>query len=178
MLGKALIIQENATGCGTGVCSDPDDEAGGGVIEMVLASSAFSVGLDVIDIDTNEASGGLTFWDDGTSVFLSFGSLIQASDLGNNSANRIAPISIQNAALAAAGFTGIDEVEVRFIHSGAIDNVTVPEPLEAEDGSRSRRPRPAPPRRRPVHPHSRPERVRSRDRARCVGCRVRPRGGS
>jgi len=132
VLDKALIIQENATGCGTGVCSNPDDEAGGGVIEMVLASSVFSVGLDVIDIDTNEASGGLTFWDGGTSVVLSWSSLIQPSDLGNNSANRIAPISILSPALAAAGFTGIDRVEVRFIHSGAIDNVTVPEPGGAE----------------------------------------------
>ncbi len=131
----ALMIQENSTGCDAdGICNDPDDEGGGGTIDIIFAVPVFSFGLDMLDVDAGESSGGLTFHDSaGGSTMFSWTMLVGAADLGNNTANEISPISIQD-----LGFTGIEKVTVTFIASGAIDNLEieqefppVPEPATA-----------------------------------------------
>jgi hypothetical protein len=124
--GLALMIQEEATGCGSGVCADPDDEAGGGDIHLVFTGGAVSAfGLDVLDVDTNEGGGGLTFFEnagDAVGVFLSWDDLTLVLD--DNSANRVDPITA-----ASLNLSGIEKVTVTFLESGAIDNLEyVPEP--------------------------------------------------
>jgi hypothetical protein len=120
----ALMIQENSTGCDLdGICDDPDDEANGGTIDIIFAVPVFSFGLDVLDIDAGESTGGLTFHDSaGGNTMLSWTTLVGLANLGNNTANEISPISIQD-----LGFTGIEKVTVTFIASGAIDNLEIEE---------------------------------------------------
>jgi hypothetical protein len=124
VFGNALIIQQNSSNCATGTCSDPNDEAGGGIINITFAMSVTSFGLDVIDIDDGESEGGLTFYDGGDSQFFSWASLVGAGNIGDNFVNEIAPITIEE-----LGFTNIDRVSVELISSGAIDNLMImPEP--------------------------------------------------
>jgi hypothetical protein len=113
ILNLALILQENSTGCDVaGVCDDPDDEGGGGTIDIVFAEPVFSFGLDVLDIDSGETGGG-------TSI-VSWAALVGLANLGNNTANEIVPITIED-----LGFTGIEKVTVTFIAWGAIDDLEI-----------------------------------------------------
>jgi hypothetical protein len=74
--------------------------------------------------DADESAGGLIFFEGGNSVALSWESLLDVANLGNNSANRIEPVGIQE-----LGFTNIDRVVVEVKGSGAIDNLVItPEP--------------------------------------------------
>ncbi len=126
-LGNALIIQENGAGCGTGVCSNPDDEGSrpAGVIELVFSAPVLAFGFDLIDVESRTAEDGAVVFHDGLASFTiawadfeAGGAFDRGLAYGNNSANRIAPVSA-----ADVGLTGFDRIEIRMGGSGAIDNL-------------------------------------------------------
>ncbi|MDJ0787093.1 MAG: hypothetical protein QNK05_09835 [Myxococcota bacterium] len=131
-LGNLLILQENSTGCGDDVCDLPDDEGSraAGVLELVLSEAVLSFGIDLIDIEDSGPSepGSFTFFDDAgaSQVTVSWseleagGAFDQGAVFGNNSLNRIAPITA-----ASLGLSGIDRVAINLGGSGAIDNVVL-----------------------------------------------------
>ena len=99
-LGRVLIISED------GDTSDPDDNAGGGVLTFTFANptTIHSIGLLDIDDSSNEVR-----------LFDADGNLIathNASDFGNNSVQRI----VMEA-------TGVSRMEVEFVGSGAITDL-------------------------------------------------------
>ena len=132
-LGLVLIIQENDTGCDTGVCSNPVAEPGipAGNFTFYLDMPASSFGLDLIDVAEGE-DGFLRFYPEdnwGGFVDLDFKDLLSGFDLGINYANRIAPIAAED-----LGLEQISRVDVKFYESGAVDNLTfvpIPEPATA-----------------------------------------------
>jgi hypothetical protein len=132
-LGLALILQENETGCGDGVCDSPDDEGRrpAGTISFLFDQPVLSVGFDLIDVDSlGTENGFVTFRDvHGVGAVVDFSILLAGYEIGNNTANRIAPFTAE-----ALGIGPIDEVVFKLAGSGAIDNVTyvaVPEPATA-----------------------------------------------
>ncbi len=139
VLDKLLIIAEKSAQSTPGIVNDPDDEghrpAGELILEFSSAMTAF--GLDLVDVESVSAeNGALTFFLGGAEVgevtFDMFTDSLSAYydpsvGYGNNSANRIAPITALD--LSATGF---DKVVVSMGGSGAIDNLNfVPEPGSA-----------------------------------------------
>lgn len=131
-LGLMLIIQENDEGClADAICDKPDDEGRRAAGTLTIEFTRFSVldfGFDIVDVESLTAeSGSVTLHDGASSVTIGFASLLSAPQMGDNTANRIAP-------LLAAQIDGIEEIDKVVIElggSGAIDNLTfshVPEP--------------------------------------------------
>lgn len=139
-LGVILILQENDAGCSTGICSSPDDEGRRPAGDLILdfETPLLELGFDLIDIDSlTSESGSIELFDGTSSVtidlleFLDPGSPFYdpTIELGNNSANRFAPISA-----AAVGLEKIDAATFHLGGSGGLDNVSgtlVPEPTTA-----------------------------------------------
>ena len=137
ILGNLLIIQENNDGTGDGVADDPDDEGSrpAGTITIDFDFLIDSIGFDLIDIEdvTNEAGSVATFLNGGAALktvnfadFLDLGTFDRDVVYGNNSANRIAPLTA-----AEMGIGSFDQVVISMGGSGAVDNITwstVPEP--------------------------------------------------
>jgi len=131
VLGRILILQENSAGCGTGVCSDPDDEGNrpAGTLTFDLGFGSAIFGFDLIDVDSTMAENGtLTLWDEqGESWSTDFMTLLAGFDIGDHTANRIQPLIADNLGLGPI-------VRAQFVMggSGGIDNVElVPEPTTA-----------------------------------------------
>ena len=127
-LGIMLILQENPSGCDTGVCDSPDDEGSrpAGTLTLDFAIATPFLGFDLVDIESTVSENGeLTLTDStGASQTLSFASLLAGLEIGNNTANRIAPIDASD-----LGLEDIVTAEFLLGGSGAIDNITiVPEP--------------------------------------------------
>jgi hypothetical protein len=131
-LGLMLIIQENDEGClADAICDEPDDEGRRAAGTITIEFTRFSViefGFDIVDVESLAAeNGSVTLHDGASSVTVGFASLLSAPQIGDNTANRIAP-------LLAAQIDGIEEIDKVVIElggSGAIDNLTfshVPEP--------------------------------------------------
>jgi len=136
ILGNLLIIQEKDSPI-------PDDEGRrpAGSIYFDFDTPIASFGFDIIDMEGSEEfdddSGFFaTFFMGGSELarvgFGEFDGTIAspffdpAVSFGNNSANRIDPITA-----AALGLTAFDRVEINFGGSGAIDNIDftpIPEP--------------------------------------------------
>lgn len=132
-LDLMLILQENDTGCGDGICDDPDDEGQrpAGSLSFLFDVPVTSFGFDLVDVDGLVAeNGSVTFRDtQGGSATLDFATILSGLQIGNNTANRIDPIFAEKLGLAS-----ISEVELALGGSGAIDNVTymaIPEPATA-----------------------------------------------
>jgi hypothetical protein len=139
-LGTILILQENDMDCDTGFCSSPDDEGRrpAGELSFAFRVSVLDFGLDLVDIDDALVEdGSLEFFDGETSVAISFTEFIdpksafydETIEFGDNSANRIAPVSAK-----LLGLEQIDGVTVNLGGSGGVDNLTgtiVPEPSTA-----------------------------------------------
>jgi hypothetical protein len=139
-LGTILILQENDLGCDVGICSNPDDEGRrpAGDLSFAFGTSVLDFGLDLVDIDNALVEdGSLEFFDGAASVTISFAEFIDPKsafyddtiEFGNNSANRISPLSAK-----ALGLEEIDGVTVHLGGSGGVDNLTgtiVPEPSTA-----------------------------------------------
>ena len=133
-LDLALVIQENQTGCGDGVCNSPDDEGrrAAGTISFAFAVPVYAFGFDLIDIDDAMAENGdITFWNDrlGVSHSVDFKTVLGGFVIGDNSANRIDPFEA-----AQLGLIHIDRVVFTMGGSGALDNLyyhPVPEPKTA-----------------------------------------------
>ena len=141
-LGRALIIAENAVGAGDGILDNPDDEGSRPAGQLILQFSRTinTFGFDVIDIEGIILEGSsLEFFRDDVLVatveFADFTTV--ASDFydativfGDNTANRVAPISAS--ALVSAGFAsasdGFDRVVINVGGSSAFDNIIIPAP--------------------------------------------------
>ena len=134
-LGMLAIVQENATDCDTGTCSSADDEGSRPAGSLILEFEGVidSIGMDLIDVEGPsefDASAGFvaTFLMGGQALAqVGFGAFIDPLApaffdptvvFGNNSANRIAPVTA-----AALGIGGFDRVEFNFGGSAAIDNI-------------------------------------------------------
>jgi hypothetical protein len=131
-LGNMLILQENETGCGDGICDLPDDEGrrpAGKLIFDFLGVPAASFGMDLVDIEDLVTESGFISFHDSTNnqtVQLWFSDILAGFEIGDNTANRIAPFIASELGLEA-----FDRVAIKLGGSGAIDNVTyqlVPEP--------------------------------------------------
>jgi len=135
VLGNLLIIAENAKDVDPpiGVIDDPDDEASrpAGAITFEFGFGISEFGFDLVDVEgTAEFDGGYfaAFFNDGVELgkilFPEFTQDIYGNaEFGNNSANRISPIS----------FNGdvFDEVIIGLGGSAGVDNIyfkPVPEP--------------------------------------------------
>jgi hypothetical protein len=141
-LGTILVLQENNTGCDSGICSSPDDEGArpAGVLSFDFSMPILGFGFDAVDIESVTAENAMiSFFDNQTrqmaqvnltEFFDMSSALYDASlELGNNSANRFAPITV-----AFLGISQIDRVEFRFGGSGGLDNLVMtpmPEPSTA-----------------------------------------------
>lgn len=134
ILGKALIIAENGTDANNdGILDNPDDEASrpAGIITLTFANAIDRFGFDVIDIEGNlQESSSLDFYLAGNFLatitfaeFLDGGTFDRDAVYGNNSANRIAPITA-----AEIGAVAFDEVIINVGGSSAYDNFVVPAP--------------------------------------------------
>lgn len=117
--GNILIVQENATGCGDGICNAPDDEGGGGVLSFAWAAPIVFSALELFDIDSGEEAL-LSFFDGDGALIESIA--IDGSDVGHH---RAAHLDFEDLGL-------VGRLEVTFSSSGAISNleyeVPVPEP--------------------------------------------------
>jgi hypothetical protein len=139
-LGNLIIISENNYGCYDGICDRPSDEGSrpAGSIYFDFDYDITEFGFDLIDVEGPEEYGEdsgffATFYDGGTEVRLGFDELIgrDGAIFGDNSANRIAPITA-----AELGLNSFDQVEINMGGSGAVTGVqftpyappAVPEP--------------------------------------------------
>jgi len=126
-VGNAIIIQENNVGTGDGVADLPDDEGSrpaGSIVFDFGSNRIDSFGFDLIDVEGPDEYGRdsgffASFYDPSDTLLhsIGFGSLIitDGADYGNNSLNRIAPISFHGASFR--------KVEINFGGSAAITNI-------------------------------------------------------
>lgn len=136
-LGNILIIQEN-NDVTNGIANDPDDEGSrpAGSIFFDFAFEVDSFGFDLIDVEGPAEYGTdkgyfATFYVNDTVLgsvgfgdFVTFGSGFYDPSVvfGNNSANRIAPITA-----TTLGIDYFDLVEINFGGSAGIDNIVYTE---------------------------------------------------
>ena len=134
-LGNILIIQENDTGCATGTCSNPDDEGSRPAGTLTFDFSGHGVfrelGFDIVDVESESAvKGSLEFFlGAGSLGTVSFNTFTGAAGMihGNNTLNRIAPVSLLSLGLG----THFDRVSITMGGSSGLDNVVatpIPEP--------------------------------------------------
>ncbi len=128
-LGNLLIVQENALGCDTGTCSDPDDEGrrpgGRFTIELAGLGTFDEYAVDIVDVEDRSAeNGSIEFWNGAVLTssfdFDDFLGLGQGVAFGDNSANHV-----------DLGHVGsYDTIVVTMGGSGGIDNIeaAMPEP--------------------------------------------------
>jgi len=135
-LGFLAIIQENSTGCGDSICDLPDDEGqrpaqGAGQLILTFDRAMDSIGFDLIDVEGPaeigvDAGYVATLFMNGTEQvrvgfdqFLDGGAFDRDAVYGDNTINRIAPLTI-----AELGVGPFDEVRFNFGGSAAIDNIS------------------------------------------------------
>jgi len=138
LLGKILIIQENNTGIGDGIANSPDDEGSRPAGELIFNFSRpmTKFGTDIIDVESDVAeSGGLKFYrNNNLLAYVTWANFLNPASsyydpsivLGDNSANRIAPIFASR-----FGVDGFDKVVVKMGGSGGVDNIVLPTPASA-----------------------------------------------
>jgi len=117
--GNILIVQENDNGCGDGVCDDPDDEAGGGMIKFTFSEAVTLFSLDVFDIDGSQSE--MAFIVNGTTTIETVGDIG-----GDNHAKRIVLGGAQ-------GVMNVTMLEVEFTSSGALSNIKGEVPTEVPE---------------------------------------------
>lgn len=131
-LGQMLIIQENDSGCSEigDICRHPDDEGRrpAGWLSFGFELPTPFIGFDLIDVDDAMAERGELVLTDslGVSVVFEFEDLLAGLVIGDNSANRIAPILATD-----HGLVDIETARFEMGGSGALDNIeygVVPEP--------------------------------------------------
>lgn len=139
-LGILLILQENSTGCSSGVCSKPDDEGQrpAGILSFDFSISVQEFGFDFVDLEgLGQEHATIDFYGGGESVSLDLAEFFDSTsplydptlELGNNTANRFSPITAEYLGLAE-----IDHIDFNLGGSGALDNLQftpVPEPSTA-----------------------------------------------
>jgi len=140
-LGNVLIIQENNWGSSDGVVNYPDDEGTrpAGSIFFDFDDPITEISFDLLDVEGpdefGDSAGYVASFFDGSGVELArvgFGEFITSSSLfydstveyGNNSANRIQPITAANLSeLTGDVIENFSRVEINFGGSAAIDNL-------------------------------------------------------
>lgn len=142
-LGILLILQENSTGCSTGVCRHPDDEGHrpAGILSFDFSIPVREFGFDMVDLEgLGPEHASIDFFGGGGSAsvdLLAFFDVVsvlydESLELGNNTANRFSPITAE-----FLGLSQIEHVDFNLGGSGALDNlvimpaVAVPEPSTA-----------------------------------------------
>ncbi len=146
LMGNALILAENNVGASDGILDRPDDEGsrrtdGLNWIQFVFGTEVTELGWDVIDLESISAQrSSIVFTDgDGDTVSIDWYTTGSTTDIetlaglgfGDNSLNRIAPITAAYLNSLDGDFGNI--ASARFIVGGsmALDNLTftsVPEP--------------------------------------------------
>lgn len=129
--GNIAIVQENTTGCGDGICNDPDDEGSGPNVMMFdwgpnFANGVELVELDIYDLDQTDADPGQPaetldielIYTDGTSDTASF----SGDDFGDRAAGRI------DLSAFFGRTTGVSKANLDFSHGGAVSNITFKPP--------------------------------------------------
>jgi hypothetical protein len=122
MSGNAVIVQENSTGCGDGVCNFPDDEGSrpAGEIVFDFDFTVSSLGFDLIDFEDVETTGSsLKIYNEALEEFTyEFSTFVssQSAEFGNNSINRIL--------LSSLGIDNVNRAVFNFGGSGAVDTVS------------------------------------------------------
>ncbi len=135
VLGNLLIISEHNDGNGDGIVNNPDDEGSrpdAGSLFFEFEEPIVEFGFDLVDVEgaaeiTASTGYFAAFYLDGVLVDqVSFADFITPGSgyydptvaYGNNSANRITPITS-----AQLGVVNFDKVEVNFGGSAGIDNL-------------------------------------------------------
>lgn len=130
-LGTLLILQESGAGCSTGVCNDPDDEGRrpAGTLRFDFSISVLDFGFDAVDIEgLSGENASIHFFGGGGSATVELADFFDTTSalydptlvLGNNTANRFAPITAE-----FLGLSQIERVEFNLGGSGALDNLEV-----------------------------------------------------
>lgn len=140
-LGNALIIAQTNTLSSPGILAVPNDEGNRPAGQLILDfdSPITSVGFDLIDVESiTSEDGAIQFYLNGMLLdSIAFDEFVTPGQFydptvtyGNNSANRINPIGINDLNPATRGSaTGFDRVVFAMGGSGAIDTIQyVPEP--------------------------------------------------
>lgn len=141
VLGNALILATNNALSAPGILAVPNDEGNRPAGELILDfdTPQTSIGFDLIDVESITAEDGMVmFYLDGILLdSVAFDEFVMAGQFfdptvsfGDNSANRISPISIGDLNPMTRGTAaGFDRVVFALGGSGAIDTITyVPEP--------------------------------------------------
>ena len=138
-LNNILIIQENSTGCGDGVCDDPDDE-GSRPAGTIQIDFDFNIDFDEFGYDHVDNEG--TPSPEGTSITFALGGVNLATVnyaqytngsafnvtgwvFGNHTANRV-PVGTFSSLSGS-----FNRIIISMGGSGGIDNLVVPEPTTA-----------------------------------------------
>jgi hypothetical protein len=142
-LGKILIVAENNVDSDLdGLIDTPDDEGSrpAGSIFFDFTSPMCSIGFDLIDVEgpseygRNSGFVATFFMDDTPMAQIGFDQFInkdsifydQTVQYGNNKANRIMPVTVDNlSAYAKTHIAAFDRVEFNLGGSSAIDNIDV-----------------------------------------------------
>ena len=124
--GNILIIQENNTGCGDGICDNPDDEGSRfsdrptGIISFQFAQAIELISLDFFDIETAEDgstdNNRIRMFDDANNEILA--NTYYTPDTGGN--NLWDQVLFGN---PSQGVLDIARIDVYFGGSGALDNL-------------------------------------------------------
>ena len=121
--GNILIIQENNSGCGDGICDTPDDEGSrpAGKITFAFTQAIELLSLDFFDIETAEDGSKLTnridVWDFDTNVATT---VAYTPDTGGD--NLWAQVLFDST--THPELLNIGQIDVYFGGSGALDNLT------------------------------------------------------
>ncbi|MCA9254279.1 MAG: PEP-CTERM sorting domain-containing protein [Phycisphaerales bacterium] len=140
-LGNALILSQTSALSSPGILATPNDEGSRPAGELILDfdSQITSIGFDLIDVESITSEDGMVqFYLNGVLLdSIAFDEFVTAGQFfdptvvyGNNSANRINPIGINDLDPMSRGTaTGFDRVVFVLGGSGAIDTIQyVPEP--------------------------------------------------
>ncbi len=140
--GNILIIQKNDVGCDDGICDLPDDQGAkpAGSFQLDFSIAILSFGLDLLDVEPNEAMGSFHFFVEQGGSFMQVGPTVTFEELtdpnspfydpdiefGDNTANTVSPFSASD-----FGVSAFDRVVLAMGGSGGLDNLElepVPEP--------------------------------------------------
>ncbi len=112
--GNILIVQENDSGCGDGICNYPDDEGSrpAGIITFDFAQAITLESIDFFDVEGAETANNAIRLFDSAGDELLAGAFFTPNTGGDNLWDQV----VFNVA-------GISKIEVNFGGSGALDNL-------------------------------------------------------
>ena len=133
--GNILIVQENITGCGDGVCNDPDDEGGGpNTISFEFTDGPITAeSLDLFDLDSGSQmeTATISLFSDlgGTQIIETI--TVSGDDIGGDRhAGRVLFTSVN-----PNGIENVSKITVEFSSSGATGNLVYNTPDNPDPGA-------------------------------------------